>query len=78
MAWSDYSHSDCIAVLNAFKVQNPRLLITFTFQFQEVISCDNFCIGLCCKLGSDCFTIFFSFCSGVEHVEEAKRIPQSA
>ena len=56
-----------------------RLLITFTFQFQEVISCDNFCIGLCCKLGSDCFTIFFfSFCSGVEHVEEAKRIPQSA
>ena len=22
MAWSDYSHSDCIAVLNAFKVKN--------------------------------------------------------
>ena len=38
MAWSDYSHSDCIAVLNAFKVQNPRLLITSTFQVQEVIS----------------------------------------
>ena len=61
MAWSDYSHSDCIAVLNAFKVQNPRLLITFTFQVQEVISCDNFCMGLCFKLGSDCLTIYIFF-----------------
>lgn len=29
-------------------------------------------------LGSDCFTIGFSFCSGVEHVEEAKRIHKCA